>query len=195
MRMTSMEILRQRVKDTPGLRGATMITRSGKYFDFIDPQPDQICIEDIACGLSNTCRFNGQIGQFYSVAQHSLLVSFLVPEQDALVGLMHDAAEAYIGDMVKPLKQLCPDFQFIEERVEAAIFSKFGLPLPLPPSVKHADLCLLNTEKRDLTSAARDQWGALADYPPLDDIIWPADPETAREQFLLRWEKLGGAFE
>jgi hypothetical protein len=162
----------------PGVIGATIVMRSGKYFDFLRPEMSEFTILDIAAGLSRICRYGGQLPDdvpHYSVAQHSVIVSRIVPPEDALAGLLHDAAEAFTGDMVSPLKQLCPDFKAVEKRVEAAIFDRFGLPAELPPSVKRADLIALHTEKRDISAARGHAWPNLADYPPLPDRIaaWP----------------------
>lgn len=112
----------------------TIKLRSGSYFDFLDPQPDQFTLDDIAGALSKICRFGGQIDQFYSVAEHSVhcaLVAFgdeLSIEACQAV-MMHDAAEAFTGDMVKPLKVMMPDFKVVEQRVERAIERKFGIDL------------------------------------------------------------------
>jgi hypothetical protein len=190
--MTTPEILRGRLENKPGVIGASIITRSGLYFDFIDPQPDQIRVDDLAWGQAYTCRFGGQSLGFYSVAQHAVLVSQVVPEEHKLAALMHDAAEAYTGDMVGPLKQLCPDFKAIEKRVEAAIFAKFGIALPLDPSIKHADLRLLRTEQRDLTAGHGDSWNGLDAYPPLDARIVPQSPGVAAQLWLASFYELGG---
>lgn len=189
--MTTTEILKARLENKPGLVGASMITRTGRYFDFIDPQPDQIHIEDIAWGQANTCRFGGQSLFFYSVAQHARLVSDNVPLAHRFPALMHDAAEAYTGDMVGPLKQLCPDFKAIEKRIEGAIFAKFGIEAPLDPCIKHADLRLLRTEQRDLTSGAGANWNGLDDYEPLDSRIIPESPAAAAEKWLAAFKRLG----
>lgn len=188
--MTTSDILRARMENKPGVVGATIITRSGRYFDFIDPQPDQIDIKDIIWGLSNVCRFTGQCTSFYSVAQHSVLVSRNVPVYDRRAALLHDAAEAYVGDMSGPLKQLCPDYKVIEKRVEAAIFAKFGISTPLPPSVKHADLRLLRTEQRDLTAGHAESWNGLDAYPPLSERIIPMTPGEARDFFRMEYDAL-----
>lgn len=104
-------------------------TLSGKHLDFTNISPDSICIEDIAAALSNICRFTGHLEEFYSVAQHSVRVSYLVPPEFALEALMHDAAEAYCNDISSPLKALLPEYRVIEDRIEAVIRSKFHTAL------------------------------------------------------------------
>src|SRR4051812_41614297 len=113
-------------------------TFSGR-FDFLKLDPNEINIKDIAHALAHTCRFNGHCKKFYSVAQHSVYVSQIVPEVDAPAGLMHDATEAYIGDMTRPLKAMFPEFGALEDRLWRRIAGKFGLPAELPETVKHAD--------------------------------------------------------
>lgn len=189
--MTTTDALKARLEDKPGVLGATITLAGGGYFDFINPERSDIRIRDIARGLSNTCRFGGQASAgdgFYSVAQHSVLVSRLVDPEHALPALMHDAAEAYIGDMVGPLKQLCPDFKAIEKRVEAAIFAHFQISLPLHPSIKHADLRALRTEQRDLTSGSGDNWNGLDEYEPDEGCIRPLAPYAACLLFERRFQ-------
>lgn len=178
--MTTAEML----KSKPGVRGATIITRSGHYFDFLDPKPETIHIEDIAWALAFTCRFGGQSLFYYSVAQHSILVSEIVSPELRFAALMHDAAEAYAGDIVGPLKQLLPDYKVVEKRVEAAVAERFGFPVEMSPEIKHADLRLLRTEQRDLTSGHADNWNGLDEYPPLKQRILPMSPTEAAEAFL-----------
>jgi len=174
----------------PGVVGATIVCRSGVYFDFLDPKPWTIDVEDIAWGLSNACRYAGQCLAFYSVAQHSVLVSRHVPPALALAGLLHDAAEAYMGDIVGPLKQLLPEYKVIERRVEHAIAARFDLPYPWPAEVKHADLRLLRTEQRDLTAGSSDVWSSTDGYEPLDQVIAPMMPDEAFERFLARYAEI-----
>jgi hypothetical protein len=193
--MTTTDDLRARLENKPGVIGASIITRTGRYFDFLDPQPDMIHAVDLAWGQGMTCRFGGQSLEFYSVAQHARSVSYLVPEEHAFAGLMHDAAEAYIGDMVGPLKQLCPDFKDIEKRVEAAIFAKYGIPLPMDPCIKHADLRMLRTEQRDLTAGAGRNWNGLDDWPPLEERIIPWAPDVAAQMWLHRFIEFHGMSE
>ena len=100
--------------------GPTMMLHSGATLDFLDPATSQFTLGDIAHGLSNICRYAGQCDEFYSVAEHSVLVSE-VTEQFKLEALMHDAAEAFLGDVTRPLKQLLPDFKIIERNIQQVI--------------------------------------------------------------------------
>lgn len=165
-----------------------ILLRSGQFFDFLAPERNAITIDDIASGLANEARFNGQTRQFYSVAQHSVMVSMLVPEEHAMAGLLHDCSEAVMKDIPKPLKRLLPDYQALEARVEGAILAQFGLSLPLHPSIKAADLIMLATEKRDLMPRHQvDDCGGAA---PLAEIITPWAPALAKRAFLRRYQEL-----
>jgi 5'-deoxynucleotidase YfbR-like HD superfamily hydrolase len=165
-------------------------TYSGRYVDLADPQPESFVIEDIARGLSNTCRFGGQCNEFYSVAQHSVLVSHLVPKEHQLAALLHDSSEAYCPDLQTPLKKMLPEFKEIEKKVEAAIFRKFGIPFPLHASVKVADLKALATERRDVTQWGKDFWPLLGDIEPLPIRIDPLSAKQAYSAFMDRFYEL-----
>lgn len=170
-----------------------ILTASGKHVDLADPQPDQIDIRDIAQGLSNEARFNGHTRRFYSVAQHSILVSDLVPRQHALEGLLHDATEAYMKDIPMPLKHMLPDYKRIEQRVDAVIRAKFGLPAQCSAAVKQADLVMLATERRDLMPDDAAEWEILRGVEPAAEQVIPDSPQDAKWLFWLRWMALTGA--
>jgi uncharacterized protein len=101
-------------------------TASGKKIYFLDPNPDDFDIEDIAFSLSNQCRFNGHV-PFYSVAEHCLWVAAKLPTEHKLAGLLHDASEAYLSDVPTPVKQCLPDYKKIEANLQAAIDKKFNI--------------------------------------------------------------------
>lgn len=170
----------------------SILLRSGNYFYFRNPRESEFSIADIAAGLAKICRFNGQCKEFYSVAQHSILVSRIVPEEHALAGLLHDAAEAFVGDMVAPLKGLLPEYKIIEREIEAAIFERFGIATPLNPCIKQADLILLKTEQRDLMNNS-DAGQHITDIPPMAEKIFPyVSPRCAEIEFLNRYFDITG---
>lgn len=121
-------------------------TVSGKRFYFDYPAENKIEIEDIAHALGNLCRFTGQCRVFYSVAEHSELLSRIVPPEHALVGLLHDATEAYCADLASPLKRLLPDYRAMERRIWLAVAKTFDIDPELPKAVKEADMAMLKLE-------------------------------------------------
>lgn len=166
-------------------------TLSGKRFDYINSTADDVDIEDIANALSNICRFAGHVPEFYSVAQHSVLCSQIVPPEFAFEALMHDAAEAYCQDIPQPLKCLLPDYKRIEQLVDDLIRNKFGLPADMSPVVKYADLTMLATERRDLEIDDGTRW-AILDGIPCSDLIQisPLRPGQAYGLFMNRFNEL-----
>lgn len=167
----------------------TIQLHSGKYFNFVHPEDCDFSIEDIAWALSHINRFTGHTAHPYSVAQHSVMVSEIVPTRDALAGLLHYSAEAFLGDVSSPLKQLLPEYKEIERRVEAVIFKKFGLPEHLPQSVKEADTIMLVTERRDLMpNQEHSAWQWTQHVRPLSKKIVPLTPADARWDFMYRYK-------
>lgn len=165
-------------------------TFSGNRFYPLEPRIDHVDIEDIAHGLAYQCRFNGQTQEFYSVAQHSLLVCSLVPTDLRLAALLHDAAEAYLGDMVKPLKVLLPEFAAIEDKVSAIIAAAFCIDFSDYGPIKRADLVALATEKRDLMPHSVERWAYLDGIAPSPQRIVAMQPGEAKRAFLEQFARL-----
>jgi len=171
---------------------------SGHLVDPTKITPDDIAIEDIATSLSGTARFRAHTDKdepIFTVAQHSVNVSHDVPEADALWGLLHDAAEAYLVDMPAPLKPLFPKYVALEERVQRVIAEKFGLPWPEPESVREQDYRECVTEAYNLMADAgwAHKWAAENDYTPwIEGGLACWEREDARLLFLGRFRELTG---
>ena len=168
-------------------------TASGTKVWPLDARVEEILLSDIAQHLSNLCRFTGACRKFYSVAQHCVLVSKLCPPEHAMWGLLHDAAEAYIGDLPRPLKHsgdgnlFGKHYQEVEERLLGVIAERFGLVLPIPQVVQEADRWMLAAEARDLMDDP--DWAVkfAGTHPSLAKVptIRPWKPRRARVEFLL----------
>ena len=175
-------------EDTPWIQ-----TFSGKRLDLDPPNPDQIDIEDIAHGLSMLRRFNGQCTRFYSVAEHSVHVSHEIASEQALIGLLHDAAEAYLGDVPSPLKKQLGQFKTFEDQMEAAIGEKFDIKPNLfkDRELKRADFQVLIDEQVVLMVDPPEPWPPGA--PDVKDVsrieCW--GPADAKQKFLERFAELG----
>jgi len=122
-------------------------TISGKKFNLLEPTVEMVDLIDIAKGLAYKPHFGGMSPRFFSVAEHSLLVRYLLKKNNVhvsagieLAALLHDAAEAYIGDMIKPLKVHLPFYCEVEDRMLKVIFERFGLKVYLLKLVKKYDL-------------------------------------------------------
>jgi hypothetical protein len=165
-------------------------TYTGRRFNPTCPNPEAIVIQDIAHALSMQCRFSGHCREFYSVAQHSVLVSHTCNFEDALWGLLHDASEAYLIDVPRPLKQSGKFQAYIdfETVMQKAVCQRFGLDEQEPSSVKRADKILLATEARDLMSPLHPDWRQPME--PLPFIIEPWEPARAKKEFLKRYSIL-----
>jgi hypothetical protein len=164
-------------------------TFTGRAFWPLDPRPEDVDIHDIAHALSNVCRFGGHCKRFYSVAQHSVHVHDLVIETRPDLGfqaLFHDAAEAYIGDMIRPLKEDMHDFRKAEKKIIQAILSKFGMSDVGHDVIRDADNSLLLAEKRDLLEKEPYPWCDLG-VEPYSTKINPWSPERAMALFLTRF--------
>lgn len=164
-----------------GTLDGTMRTLSGKILNLVHPTSDMIDINDIASGLANNSHFAGQTPYFFSIAQHCVMVCdaycFQNPEASnsmKLLALLHDAAEAYVGDVIKPLKVMLPDYSEIEKKIMNAVACRFELPILLLPAIKPFDLYIQNVEYNAFYE------GGKINY---------LDPEQARKIFLDRFHE------
>jgi len=164
-------------------------TYTGRRFTPTKPMAGAIVLEDIAHPLSMQCRFSGHVSKFYSVAQHSVLVSYICDEKDALWGLLHDASEAYIVDIPRPIKRVLKEYVDLERVMQESVCERFGLPKGMPESVKKADDLLLMTEARDLMPPLQDGWG-YNDIQPLPFKIEAVSQEDAKDRFIMRFCEL-----
>ena len=168
-------------------------TFTGKKFPLDNPDPALIDIEDIAHALSLLCRFNGHCTRFYSVAEHSVHVAREIDLKLAMVGLLHDAAEAYLGDVPSPLKAQLSQFNAFERKMEQAIGERFGIDPELfkCAELKRADMQLLVDEKAVLMLAEPEEWPAGAPDAKDTGRIEGWGSVSARERFLEEFGKFG----
>lgn len=175
-------------------------TYTGKRFWPLEPVASEIDIRDIAHALSQNCRWTGHCKDFYSVAQHCVLCSYVVPENLALTALMHDASEAYLSDLSRPVKH-SPEltgYRVAEQKLEQLLAENFGLVFPYPPEIKMADNRMLYTERRDLlvgsvewTTDKQDVLGFEGnDRLPYDFRITAWSPKEAEQVYLERFHSL-----
>lgn len=170
-------------------RGVAMQLYSGKPFYPEDPRVEDIDIQDIAQALSMTTRYGGHVTDFYSVAEHSVHMSNIVSEENAFIALMHDATEAYIGDLVRPIKYLFPEFQRLEDNIWFIIATKYGLPIELPDEVKNHDVKICFTERSQILNyTGETDWGYEMESHDISIMNWT--PEQAKAMFLNRFYDL-----
>lgn len=171
-------------------------TFTARQFFPLEPRMEDVDIHDIAHALALQCRYGGHVESFYSVAQHCLLVSHAVPPAFALEGLMHDAAEAYLLDLPRPIKHsgMLDAYREAEDKLEFVIWMKFGLQLDLLPLaydglIKIADRRVTRTEHRDLMKRAPAPWDD-EHLTALPEAIEPLPWRTAERRFLDRFNEL-----
>ena len=166
-------------------RGPWIQTYTGRRFHYADPQPDDIHFEDIAHALAMLCRYAGHSYRFYSVAEHSVLVSkqFASPQM-RLLGLLHDATEAYCVDLPSPLKQLLPSYKDYENKVWSVIARKFGLPDQPDAEIKDTDTRMMITERPQLFAQPL-PWPKYAEVKPFPGVrVRGLDPVWAKIEFM-----------
>jgi hypothetical protein len=173
-----------------------MQTYTGRAFYPMTPRAEDVDIRDIAHALSLICRYGGHTRRFYSVAEHCWLMSYAVPLEHALKALLHDATEAYVGDMVRPLKHQLPAYMEAEDRVWTEITARFGITQDMPACVKQADNRILLDERAALLTPPPHAWVADEQQAtPLGVRVNAWAPDVAELWYLQRFHELtNGAF-
>ena len=171
--------------------------RSGGYFDFANPKPDQFTIEDIAGALSKLCRFGGQSSSFYSVAEHLILCDEIALKMGCdrdcrRAVIMHDAAEAFCGDVVKPLKIMLESYAKIEQAVEDAVAAAFGIDFAKHKDVIHKiDTSIRLSERDQLFDPDGVTWSDEAGCERFSVNLNCWNPSRAEYEFLIATGELG----
>jgi hypothetical protein len=168
--------------------GDWMQTYTGKAFYPLDPRPEEVCLADIAHAESMICRYGGHCNDFYSVAEHSVHTSYLVPEEDAMHALLHDATEAYCADIIRPIKPFLEGYSDIEERLWLAIAAHFRISPTMPLSVKKADNAILLTEMGVVMGTPPRPWNIAGEAGDRKILCLP--PKTAEIYFIKRFNEL-----
>lgn len=169
-----------------------MQTYTGLAFYPLEPDVADVDPADIAHALSMTCRYGGHVSVFYSVAEHCVLMSEAVDPTFALWALIHDAAEAYISDLIRPIKHSLPAYRAIDDRLTAVIAQRFGLYGEIPEAVVEADLRILRDERDALMSTPPLPWDSIEKVPALGVPIHGWNPAEAERAYALRLEGLTG---
>lgn len=169
-------------------------TFTNKKFHFMNPSVEEVCIQDIAQALSMNCRYSGHVKEFYSVAEHCVLIADYVfyltgCEKEAFCALMHDASEAYLTDIPRPMKPHLTNYKEIEAKAEAVIQEAFSCS-PMTKLVKHIDTHICGTEAKQLfhTTPA---WCDEYDHIPIVVKCW--SPAEARDNFIDRFQTFSPA--
>lgn len=175
-------------------RGDWMQTFSGRQFWPLDPRPGEVFIHDIAHALANQCRYAGHCRRFYSVAEHSVLLARAVAPEHRLWALLHDAAEAYLVDLPRPVKRQVVGYAAAEATVMFAICLRFGLAIDMPPAVHDADFRILRDELEQNMASPPAPWG-VQEAEPLGVTLRFWKPDEAEFWFLKEFDHLtGGRF-
>lgn len=173
-------------------KGDWLQVYSGRQFWPLDARPEEVDIVDIAHALSLQCRYAGHVKTFYSVAEHCLHVSANVPQEFALVALLHDASEAYLVDIPRPIKSYLPEYKAAEKALEAVIAQAFGLQFPWPAEVMDIDNRILLDERAQLMSVPPIPWG-VDGLDPVGVTVIGMSPKEVEDAFLGRFLELSGA--
>lgn len=164
---------------------------SGQAFYPLDPRSEEIHIEDIAAALSKLCRFGGHCKQFYSVAEHCVLVAS-VAKTNPLEALMHDASEAYLSDVIRPIKAHLTNYKQLEDCLQRVIAERFALQWPMPSDVKQLDERIIADERDQAMLPAPQPWSQWTPVPPLGVTLRFWSPDKAEFEFLAAFRRYGG---
>lgn len=170
-------------------------TYSGNKINWLDMSKSQITLTDIAKGLSRQVRFNGQTKFLYSVAQHSVYVSMHIEPELALLGLLHDASEAFMCDISAPLKSLLPDYRRMEKKLQSAIYNQFGLDDAFvnehATALREADVRMFATEvEQIIPDKVKVLYKSYLTHNPFEQKITPLLPSEAERMFLSQAHNL-----
>lgn len=170
-------------------RGDWMQTYTGRAFWPLDPRQEEVDIIDIAQALSKQCRYAGHCLGFYSVAEHSCHISDRCPVDLALWGLLHDASEAYLTDVIRPIKPHLIEYSVFEAKIMRVIAQRFGLAWPMPTEIKRLDNAILANEQQQIMADPPRDWQLKE--PMLDPFIIPGwQPPQAYDEFMIRFRRL-----
>lgn len=173
-------------------------TYKGKKFYPLDPRIDEVDLEDIAHSLSLLCRYNGHVKRFYSVAEHCIHAADWLEMKGygtevALQGLLHDASEAYVSDVPKPIKRMLNGWERVEEKVQKTIFERFNVSWPMDEAIKEIDLRLLYSEANENFELSLSEWNLNYNpkfmYADCIDFLY-LDPSSAESAYLETFERL-----
>lgn len=172
--------------------GIYLQTYTGVKFWALDPYPEEINIDDIAHALSMLCRYGGHCERFYSVAEHCVIMSNLVPERHAKWALLHDASEAYLVDMPRPIKRHMPEYTAIEERLQKVVAKKFGIPDEIPAEVHWFDHNIIFDEIEQNMKVKPDNWNDYASQKlvSVGAVLQYWSPEVAEREYRKRFDRL-----
>lgn len=166
-----------------------MQTYTGHKFWPLDPQPEHVFIEDIAHALGMLCRYNGHCNRFYSVAEHSIFVSRALPSKLRLAGLLHDAAEAYISDLIRPVKPYIKEYKRIEQNILSVIVNKYHCyDESLDPEIKVVDLNILKDEQEQAMGAPPEKWYCVGKGLGVELQFW--NPTIAEKIFFHEFKRV-----
>lgn len=181
------------IAPTQANKNAWIQTFTGAAFSPLAPRSEDIRLEDIAAALSKMCRYAGHCIRFYSVAEHSVLVAEAAPDWCKLDALLHDASEAYLVDIPRPLKPHLVNYVEIENNLMAEIADRFGTLWPLPHEVKQLDARIIADERAQnmvQMNVSADEWGS--DVEPIGCSLKYWTPEEAQAQFTAAFYRYGG---